>query len=328
MNIQVSRGCPFDCDFCEITALLGHKVRMKKTEQVLQELQAIYEQNWNGPVSIVDDNFVGNKNIVKKKLLPAMKEWVRERHYPFTFNIQASINLADEEQIMSLMTETGFNSAFIGIETPDEESLKSCNKVQNNKRDLVQSVRKIQNSGIQVSGGFIVGFDSDAPDIFRRQIEFIQQSGIVSAMVGLLNAPKNTKLYERMKKENRLTVEATGDNTDMSMNFTPKMDQKQLLEGYQSILNNIYSARPYYDRVRQFLRNYKRQNNPGKKKIKFSQIKAFAKSILIIGFKNRGRREYWKFMIWTLLRHPRSIIEAVTYTVFGYHFRTIYGLKR
>ncbi len=328
MNIQVSRGCPFDCDFCEITALLGHKVRMKSSEQVLQELDAIYRQNWRGPVSIVDDNFVGQRNTVKEQLLPAMKKWGEEHQYPFTFNIQVSINLADEEEIMSRMTEAGFNSAFIGIETPDEIALQNCNKVQNKNRDLIQSVWKIQRSGIQVSGGFIVGFDSDDHTVFQRQIRFIQKSGIVAAMVGLLNAPRNTRLYDRLEREKRLTVEATGDNTDMSMNFTPRMNPGLLQEGYKSILTNIYSARPYYKRIRQFLRNYKKQNNPGKKKIEINHIKAFLKSMFIIGIRSKGRREYWKFMAWTLFKRPRAFIDAVTFTVFGYHFRTIYGLNK
>jgi radical SAM superfamily enzyme YgiQ (UPF0313 family) len=326
MNIQVTRGCPFACDFCEITSLLGHKVRMKETHQVINELEMLYNLNWRGPVAIVDDNFIGNKIEVKNNLLPAMKNWMQSHQYPFTFSIQTSINLADDEQLMSMLTETGFNAAFIGIETTDEASLQDCNKVQNQNRDMLQSVKKIQKAGLEVSGGFIVGFDSDSPSVFQRQIEFIQQSGIVSAMVGMLNAPRNTKLYNRLKAENRLTIEATGDNTDCSMNFIPKMNYPELLEGYKTIIKNIYSSKPYYKRVRQFLLNYKR-SHVNKKRIEFSYLTGFIKSIYIIGIVNKGRSEYWKFLLWALFRRPSLFPDAVIFAVYGYHFRTVYGLR-
>ena len=326
MNIQVSRGCPFSCDFCEITSLLGHKVRMKDTEQIIHELDKLYELKWRGSVFIVDDNFIGNKSQIKNNLLPAMKEWMQMHKYPFTFNTETSINLADDEQLMSLMVETGFNSTFIGIETPEEKSLHDCNKVQNKNRDLLKSVIKIQKAGLQVSGGFIVGFDSDTPGVFQRQIDFIQKSGIVSAMVGLLNAPKNTRLYERLEAENRLTTDATGNNTDLSMNFIPKMNHNELLKGYKNIIHNIYATKPYYKRVRQLLLNYNRLYK-GQTKINFTILSAFFKTVYIIGFLNRGRSEYWKLLIWTLFNRPGSIVDAITYTVYGYHYQTVYGLR-
>jgi radical SAM superfamily enzyme YgiQ (UPF0313 family) len=330
MNVQVSRGCPFACDFCEITALLGHKVRMKETHQVIEELETLYRLNWRGPVIIVDDNFIGNKDEIKNNLLPAMIQWMQIHNYPFTFSSETSINLSDDEKIISLMVEAGFNSTFIGIETPAEDSLKDCNKVQNINRDLLQSVKKIQKAGIQVSGGFIVGFDSDTPCVFQRQIDFIQQSGIVSAMVGLLNAPKNTKLYKRLQSENRLTTEISGNNTDFSINFVPKMNYPELLDGYKKIIQNIYTIKPYYKRIRQFLLNYKQPHIKQRKirLIKLNLLIGFVKSIFIIGIMNKGRREYWKFIFWTLFRRPGLFIDAVTFAVYGYHFRTIYGLKK
>jgi radical SAM superfamily enzyme YgiQ (UPF0313 family) len=328
MNIQVTRGCPFACNFCEITSLLGHKVRMKSTAQIINELDVLYHKiKWRGPVSIVDDNFIGNKKEIKYNLLPAMKEWMKVNGYPFTFNIESSINLADDDELMALLVETGFNSTFIGIETPEENSLNYCNKVQNVNRDLLDSVKKIQQAGIQVSGGFIVGFDSDTSTVFQRQIDFIQKSGIVSAMVGLLNAPRNTKLYQQLEAENRLTTESSGNNTDSSMNFIPKMDYNELQEGYKKIIHNIYSTKPYYKRVRQLLLNYNKLNNGGQK-ISFSLLKAFLKSLFIIGFVNKGRFEYWKLLIWTLFNKPKLMVEAITYTVYGYHFRTVYGIRK
>jgi radical SAM superfamily enzyme YgiQ (UPF0313 family) len=327
MNIQVTRGCPFACNFCEITALLGHAVRMKSTSQIIRELDALYDTiKWRGPVSVVDDNFIGNKSEIKNNLLPAIKKWMQLHKFPFSFNIESSINLADDEELMSMLVDAGFSSTFIGIETPEETSLHYCNKVQNRNRDLLGSIKKIQKAGIQVSGGFIVGFDSDTPTVFQRQIDFIQQSGIVSAMVGLLNAPKNTKLYRQLEAENRLTTDATGNNTDLSMNFIPKMDYNELLEGYRKIIHQIYSTRPYYKRVRRLLLNYNRLCK-SRTKINFSLLMAFLKSVLIIGFFNKGRREYWKLIIWTLCKRPKSMVDAITYTVYGYHFRTMYGLR-
>ena len=326
MNIQVSRGCPFSCDFCEITSLLGHKVRMKNTSQVIDELEELYNLNWRGPVSIVDDNFIGNKKEIKKNLLPAMRKWMQIHRYPFEFTTQASINLADDDELISMMIETGINATFIGIESPDEVSLQDCNKIQNKNRDMLQSIEKMQKAGLQVSAGFIVGFDSDSPSIFQRQIDFIQRSGIVSAMVGLLNAPKNTRLYQRLKAEKRLTTEATGNNTDASINFIPKMDYKELLEGYRKIIQNIYAIKPYYKRLRLHLINYNRLYNR-KVKINIQLIIALFKSFFIIGFINKGRFEYWKLILWTLFNRPKLFVEAITYAICGYHFRTIYGLK-
>ncbi|MGA3012989.1 MAG: B12-binding domain-containing radical SAM protein [Bacteroidales bacterium] len=326
MNLQISRGCPFSCEFCEITSLFGHKVRLKSTQQILAELDQLYALNWRGAIFIVDDNFIGNKKVIKFELLPAINEWMKIHKYPFTFNTESSIDLADDKELIRLMANTGFNSVFIGIETPEEVSLSECNKVQNKNRDLIQSVKIIQQGGLQVSGGFIVGFDNDSPSVFQRQIDFIQQSGIVSAMVGLLNAPKNTRLYMRLEAEKRLTIEATGNNTDFSMNFIPKMDVNELVIGYKKVIQDIYAIKPYYNRIRQLLMNY----NPGFKKpekFNFSFLNAFFKSILIIGLKNKGRSQYWKLLIWTLFRHPALVTEALTFSVYGYHYRKVFGLS-
>jgi radical SAM superfamily enzyme YgiQ (UPF0313 family) len=327
MNLQFSRGCPFACDFCEITTLLGHKFRMKKTEQIINELEALYKLNWRGPVSIVDDNFVGNKKALKNELLPAMQTWMQAHRYPFTFNIQASIDMSDDPELMEMLTAAGFSSAFIGIETPLAESLTACKKFQNSNRDLLQSVQTIQQAGIQVSGGFIVGFDSDTPDVFQRQIDFIQKSGIVAAMVGLLNAPKNTRLYKRMETENRLTTDATGSNTDFSMNFIPKMNSEDLLAGYRKIIKNIYTVKPYYQRIRQLMRNFRRRPL-ARRKLELTHVGAFFKAVAVLGIANRGRTEFWKFLTWTLFTHPSLFIDALTYAVYGYHFRVVYGLLR
>lgn len=327
MNLQVSRGCPFNCDFCEITALLGHKVRMKSDQQIINELEALHKLKWRASVAVVDDNFIGNRKIVKNHILPAMINWMKSKNYPFSFNAQTSIDLADDAELLRLMRNAGFTSTFIGIETPVEESLHSCHKVQNENRNLLESVKLIQNSGLQVSGGFIVGFDTDNSKVFQRQIDFIQKSGIVSAMVGLLNAPKNTRLYKQMKQENRLTVDATGNNTDFTMNFVPKMNNQDLLEGYKHIIKSIYKVKPYYKRIRELLHHYKPVRF-SKNQFDYTKLKAFIKSVLILGFLRKGRFEYWKFMFWTIFKKPHLFIDALTLAVYGYHFRTIYGLRK
>ncbi|MBR8535783.1 B12-binding domain-containing radical SAM protein [Carboxylicivirga sediminis] len=326
MNIQVSRGCPFSCDFCEITSLLGHKVRMKKPHQIIHDLEELYRLGWRGPVSIVDDNFIGNKKEIKYQLLPQMRQWMQQHNYPFVFNIQSSINVADDHELMSLMVETGITSTFIGIETPDETSLHTCNKLQNKGRNLLQSITTIQKTGLTVSGGFIVGFDSDTPSVFQRQIDFIQKSGIVSAMVGLLNAPRHTQLYKRLEAEKRLTKETSGNNTDLSMNFIPKMDYHQLLDGYKKIIAAIYATKPYYRRVRQLFLNYNHTYKQHQR-INLSLIVAFLKSMYIIGIIDKGRIEFWKLLAWTLFNKPALLTEAITFAVYGYHFRTVYGLN-
>lgn len=325
MSIQISRGCPFACEFCNIAALNGHEVRTKSARQILSELDKLYELNWRGPVFIVDDNFIGNKKLIKYELLPAMKAWMVRHKYPFSFTTESSINLADDDELMQLMAETGFNSVFIGIETPEENSLHECNKVQNKNRDLVQSIVAMQHAGLQVSGGFIVGFDSDSPSVFQRQIDLIQQSGIVSAMVGLLNAPKHTRLYKRLEAENRLTRESSGNNTDLSMNFIPRMNYQELMNGYKKIIHDIYTTKPYYKRIRRSLINYQPSRNKPSK-ITAAGVMSLLKSIYIIGLMNKGRRDYWKLLFWTLFRRPALVVEAVTYSIYGYHFRKVYGL--
>jgi len=220
------------------------------------------------------------------------------------------------------MADAGFNTVFIGIETPNEESLLECAKLQNRNRDLVASVKKIQNHGLEVQGGFIVGFDSDPLSIFKSQINFIQKSGIVTAMVGLLNAPPGTRLYHRLKKENRLVKAFTGNNTDCSLNFIPKMNYEVLINGYKQILNTIYSPRQYYERVKTFLKEYKPRRDIASR-LQFHHIKAFIKSIWFLGIREKGRRYYWRLFLLTLLKQPRKFPISISLSVYGYHFRKV-----
>jgi len=322
MNLQYSRGCPYDCDFCDITVLYGRKPRTKTREQVIDELDALYFTGWRGPVFFVDDNFIGNKGKLKKEILPAIAEWMRKRKNPFYLNTEASINLADDELLMHLMVEAGFEAVFIGIESPNEESLVECNKNQNRNRDLISSVKKIQRAGLEVQGGFIVGFDNDPPSIFERLTGFIQESGIVTAMVGLLNAPKGTKLEKRLEDEGRMLKDFTGNNTDFSINFIPHMDSKVLLEGYHKILDKIYSPKYYYQRVMLFLKEFE----PGKKKVFHfnpNYILALFRSIYKLGVLGKERLYYWKLFFWSLFRKPQLFSLAILFSIYGFHFRKI-----
>ncbi len=324
MNVQYSRGCPYNCEFCDIVVLNGHKPRTKSKAQMLAELDAIYREGWRGGVFIVDDNFIGNKKKLKSEILPAIVSWMEARKHPFSLSTEASINLADDEELMRLMVAAGFNTVFIGVESPNEESLAECDKLLNKNRDLIASVRKIQNYGMEVQGGFIVGFDSDPLSIFKSQINFIQKSGIVTAMVGLLNAPHGTRLYQRLKKEHRLLKGMSGDNTDCSINFIPKMNYETLLSGYQHILKTIYAPKQYYERVRTFLKEYKPQRRKaGVIQLKFYHIKAVLKTMWFLGIRETGRRHYWKLFISTLLRRPRSFPLAISLSVYGFHFRKV-----
>ena len=323
MNVQYSRGCPYNCEFCDITVLNGRKPRTKIKTQMLAELDSLYQQGWRGGIFIVDDNFIGNKKKLKSEILPAIVGWMKKRRYPFFLSTEASINLADDEELMRLMVAAGFNTVFIGVESPNEESLVECGKVLNKNRDLIASVKKIQNYGMQVQGGFIVGFDNDPLSIFKSQISFIQNSGIVTAMVGLLNAPQGTRLYHRLQKEHRLLNGFSGNNTDCSINFVPKMNYETLLNGYQHILKTIYTPKQYYERIKTFLKEYKPQRKTSVANLKFYHIKAFFKSMWFVGIKETGRRHYWTLFIITLFRYPRSFPLVITFSVYGFHFRKI-----
>ena len=320
MDVQFSRGCPYNCDFCNVTVLLGHRPRTKTAQQIIVELDGLYDLGWRASIFFVDDNFIGNKRRLKTELLPALIEWQKDK-VGISFTTEVSINLVDDEQLMQMMVEAGFATVFIGLETPDEDSLAECGKKQNMNRDLVEDVKRLQRTGLQVRGGFIVGFDNDRPSIFQRQIDFIQKSGVVTAMVGLLQAPPGTRLYERLKREGRLLDRLSGDNVDGTTNIIPRMDLDTLREGYKRIMRHIYSPRHYYQRVKTFLGEYK----PPKIKAPpdFEYILAFFRSIFHLGVVDKARVHYWKLLVWTLFHRPGLLPLAIALAIYGFHFRKI-----
>lgn len=322
MNIQYCRGCPFDCEFCDITALFGRIPRSKSLKQLISELDSLHNRGWRGAVFFVDDNFIGDKGKLKKEVLPAVIDWMERNERPFYFYTEASIDLADDPRLMELMVKAGFQEVFIGIETPFEDSHAESGKVQNRNRDLLESVKGIQRAGLQVHGGFIVGFDSDPPSIFERQIRFIQESGIVTAMVGLLSAIRGTKLHQRMSREGRLLGDGNGNNTDIDLNFIPRMKSEALISGYLTILDTIYLPKNYYQRVIRLLKEY-RPLNLGKFHLQPGYIGALFKSIVLLGIIGRERFHFWRLFFWSLTRRPRLFPLAITYAVYGFHFRKI-----
>jgi len=322
MCVQYSRGCPFQCEFCDIIEIYGRVPRTKSNEQMLAELDALKEIGWRGLMFVVDDNFIGNKKNVRL-FMPDLIRWSNDNGHPFSYITEASVNLAEDDLLLEMMEEAGFRRIFLGIETPVEESLKEAQKGQNTRRDLLDSVRKIQSYGMEVMAGFIVGFDHDPDDIFERQVKFINESGIPLAMVGLLNALPDTQLWRRLEKEDRLLKMSDGNNTDCTINFIPKMNTDVLVDGYKRILRNIYSPAEYYHRSLECLAQFHRDRIEPRTNSVIQDLRAFIKLVMTLGVKDEGRWQFWKYF-YQLLRHYRhDFTHGLTLAAMGYHFRKI-----
>jgi len=320
LSVQFSRGCPFNCEFCDIIVMYGRVPRVKTPAQMIAELDALVDRGWKSGIFVVDDNFIGNKVRVKA-LLREIIAWRARRKVRVPFMTEASLNLVDDAELLELMVQAGFKKVFIGLETPEEGGLLECAKIQNTRRDLVSDVKRIQSAGLEVMGGFILGFDSDTPSIFERQRRFIQESGVATAMVGLLNALPRTRLFVRLKEEGRILCDSTGNNLDAVLNFVPKLDRDTLVEGYRGLVKHLYSPQVYYRRALTFLRDYRHRGPRAHRP--WSEIRAFLKSLWVMGVWTRGRREYWKFFTKSLLLHPRAFGEAMYLAIIGYHFRKV-----
>lgn len=322
MSVQFSRGCPFNCEFCDIIVMYGRVPRTKSPEQVIAELDALRSAGWKGSVFIVDDNFIGHKSRAKA-LLRELIAWRERRRVKWTFLTEASLNLADDPELLALMARAGFTSVFVGIESPEEASLAECAKSQNQRRDLIAAVQTIQNAGLEVMGGFIVGFDSDKPGIFEQQRRFIREAGVVTAMVGLLTALPETRLFKRLAEEGRILATSTGNNLDAVLNYIPTMNRQTLIDGYRRLVQELYSPKEYYSRILVFLRHYRPVG--ARLQLRWQDISAFIKSLWIMGVATRGRRQYWGFLVRALVTHPRAFSLAAQLAITGYHFRRIAG---
>jgi radical SAM superfamily enzyme YgiQ (UPF0313 family) len=322
MSVQYSRGCPFNCEFCDIIEIYGRVPRTKSNAQMLAELDALRAAGWRGTLFIVDDNFIGNKRNVRT-FLPELADWQERNGRPFSFLTEASVNLADDDALLEDMRRAGFHRVFLGIETPVVESLKEARKSQNTRGDLLDSVRKIQGYGMEVMAGFIVGFDSDPEDIFERQIAFIRESAIPLAMVGLLTALPDTQLWRRLKREGRLLAESTGENTSGELNFVPKMDARRLVEGYQSIMRTIYRPSEYYARALECLRRMSVEQPEPNKHGLLSGAAAVGRIALRLGVLDRERREFWRFFCRAVAEHRAAFAVSMRLAAMGYHFRKL-----
>jgi radical SAM superfamily enzyme YgiQ (UPF0313 family) len=321
MAAQFSRGCPYDCEFCDIIVMNGRVPRTKTPEQFVAELEALRLLGWKDMVFVVDDNFIGNRARTKD-LLRAMVAWRAHARPAMGFLTEASVNLADDTELRALMYEAGFRKVFVGIETPSDASLDECRKLQNRGRDLVEAVKTIQRSGLEVMGGFIVGFDGDTRDVFKQQFEFIQRSGVVTAMVGLLTALPQTQLYQRLKREGRLLAESTGNNTMAALNFRPVLNREFLERGYRDLMRRLYDPGNYYSRIRVFLRTHRAAGGE-RLRLSGADVRAFLRSFWLLGVRHRGRLAYWWFVWTTLLRRPRQFRLAIELAIIGHHFRRV-----
>ncbi len=320
MAVQFSRGCPFDCEFCDIIVMNGRVPRTKSPAQLVAELEHLRLSGWKDTVFIVDDNFIGNKKQAKA-LLREIIRWRTRTRTTMGFLTEASANLADDLELCDLMVRAGFKKVFVGFETPATESLEECRKLQNCGRNLVETVKILQRAGLEVMGGFIVGFDNDPTDIFKRQFEFIQRSGVVTAMVGLLTALPETRLYRRLMDEGRIETESTGNNTQAALNFQPRLDRDFLVNGYRELMKKLYEPRNYYQRIRTFLTDYRPQGP--RLRLAWADCQAFVKSLWLLGVWHRGRREYWRCCATMLFRRPGQFHRTVELAIMGHHFRRV-----
>jgi radical SAM superfamily enzyme YgiQ (UPF0313 family) len=324
MALQFSRGCPFDCEFCDITKLFGRVPRTKSNAQMVAEFDRLHALGWRGPVFLVDDNFIGNKKEALR-LLPALAEWQRERGYPFDLYTEASVNLAKLEPLLDAMVAAGFTMAFLGIESPNPTALKRTKKSQNTDRDdehyLLHAVRKIQEKGIEVTGGFILGLDGDGAEVFDAQVAFIQEAGIPTAMVGLLTALRGTDLYARMEREGRLLTESSGNNVEITLNFRSELDREVLISGYRRVLSTLYDEglKNYFERCWTMLARLGDRQRPGRP-VGAAELLAVARSLRRQLFSRQGPA-YLKFLARTLLFRPALIENAVRLAIKGLHCR-------
>ena len=288
---------------------------------MLAEMQALYDLGWRGTVFIVDDNFIGNKREVRK-MLPELIAWQKANHYPFKFLTEASVNLAYDEELMSLMSIANFGDVFLGLETPCNDSLKEAGKTQNVGKDLREAVVQLQNHGLHVMGGFMVGFDHDNPDtIFRDQLKFIQSAGVPVAMIGTVTALPGTRLWHRLREEGRLLSEASGNNTAGETNFEPTMGMTTLVAGYHDLLLSLYSAKNYFARIETMVENYR--SHIVSRHCSWRDAMAFVRSMWDIGVVSQARWRYWRLLAKTSLTNIKALPVAIRLAIYFVHFNGV-----
>jgi len=327
VGVQFARGCPFSCEFCDIIELFGRVPRLKGTEQMLAELQRLYDLGYRGHIDFVDDNFIGNKRDVKKFLVE-LRLWLENHRWPFEFSTEASVNLADDEELLELMQDVGFSAIFVGIESPDEETLKATRKMQNTKRSLSESVQKIYSYGIFVNTGYIVGFDTERGSVAQGILDLIEASATPVNMVGLLFALPNTQLQRRLAREGRLVEDFevaegdAGDQCTAGLNFVTKRPPVDVLRDYQRIIDESYAPAAYFGRVLEVGTKLdcsrKRLRLPLRQKVK--DLRTFFRLILRMGVRSDYRGLFWSTLARLAWRNARGLRYSVALLALYLHF--------
>jgi radical SAM superfamily enzyme YgiQ (UPF0313 family) len=319
--IQYSRGCPYLCDFCDVTALFGRKPRTKSPEQIIAELEQIRLTKDVRLILFADDNLIGNKKILKSELLPALIEWRKKTKPTFHFATQLTVNLADDEELMQLLLEAGFRHVFIGIETPDEASLKVSHKNQNLKRNMLETIYAIHEAGFIISGGFIVGFDTDTESSFDLQARFIQMSGIPLPIVNILKAPPGTELFDRMKREGRLVKHFAFSEGETNIN--PVMGIAKLSRGFLELTEKIYKPEHSKERLKTFFKHHRFPQSTIKIDYPFNwgDVWAGLRALFIVGILDKDRRHYWNLIIWTFFFNRKFLDKAIFYAIMMYQMK-------
>jgi radical SAM superfamily enzyme YgiQ (UPF0313 family) len=329
MGIQYSRGCPFNCEFCDIIELYGRKSRTKSPEQIILELQTLYDLGYRGHIDFVDDNFIGNKRNVKN-VLSMIREWSAAHHYPFYFSTESSINLADDENLLQMMQDVDFRFVFIGIESPEDEILKMTNKIHNVNRSIEKAVNKIYSYGMIVNAGFIIGFDNETAQTANNMMRCIQDSGICMAMLGKLYALPNTQLTRRLRREGRLFEDGSAlqelkteiDQMTSGLNFITTRPRIDVLRDYAKVIVFIYDAKHYYERATytglHLKPNYHYRPTLAKM---LRSAKAFLKLALIIGFNKTTGWLYWTMLLKVALKNPGALEATLNLAAMFIHFR-------
>ncbi|MEL6223960.1 MAG: DUF4070 domain-containing protein [Cyanobacteria bacterium J06627_8] len=320
MSIQFSRGCPFQCEFCDIIVLYGRKPRTKTPAQLIAELQSLYDLGWRGGVFMVDDNFIGNKRNVKL-LLKELKDWQAEHKYPFRFDTEASLDLAEDDELIELMLECNFAAVFMGIETPDEGSLQLTKKFQNTRSPLLESIEKVTHSGLRVIAGFIIGFDGEKSGAGQRIVEFAEITGIPTTTFAMLQALPHTALWHRLEKEGRLREKDGNINQTTLMNFVPTRPVEDIAQEYIDAFRQLYEPEQYLDRVyRYFLKLGAPRVQPEFKLPEWVVVKALMIVFWRQGFKRKTRWKFWHHFFHMLIKNPAVVEQYVTVCAHNEHF--------
>lgn len=328
LNVQITRGCPFNCEYCDIIELYGRKPRSKTPEQIIKELQTLYDLNYRGHIDIVDDNFIGNKKNVKTTL-QAMKGWSEIKNYPFYYGIETSINLAEDDELLKMMQDVDFRLVFIGIESPEDDVVEKANKKINMNRSIVDATRKISSYGMVVNGGFIIGFDNEGDQTTKKMIECIQESGICVAMLGLLYALPNTQLTRRLKLEERLFNEFSIftdnktqiDQASSGLNFITGRPRIDILRDFVDVLMHIYKPEHYYERIIRTCLNLKIDNKYRHNFVKtFKNLRSFGRIVGQVGFNRITGKLFWKMFFTILFKNPKALEWAASLSAMFIHF--------